>query len=166
MRTSMERIAAEYAAPLRRLTVGYAETAPDRDDLFQEILAAIWKALPAFRGDASERTWVYRIAHNTAISASMRRHRRREDSLDLGLAQASRETPESLFAESEQRRLLFAAIRALEDMDIQVVLLYLEELSNREIADVVGLSEGAVGARLTRLRSRLKETIAGKAGTR
>jgi RNA polymerase sigma factor (sigma-70 family) len=159
MRTaSMERIGAEYAASFRRLTVGYAETSGDRDDLFQEILVAIWNALPRFRGDASERTWVYRIAHNTAISASIRRQRRREDPLDFGLAQAHGDTPESLFAEGEQRRLLSTAIRALEDMDKQVVLLYL--------ADVVGLSKGAVGARLTRLRSRLTETIAGKAGAR
>jgi RNA polymerase sigma factor (sigma-70 family) len=58
----------EFAQPMRRLCAAYANRAVDRDDLFQEIFLAVWRALPAFRGDASARTWLYRIAHNVALT--------------------------------------------------------------------------------------------------
>jgi RNA polymerase sigma factor (sigma-70 family) len=51
-----------YAGPVRRLCGAYASTTADRDDLFQDIFIAVWRALPSFRGDSSTRTWVYRIA--------------------------------------------------------------------------------------------------------
>ena len=53
---------------LGRLAASYTRSAGDRDDLFQEIALAIWRALPRFRGECSERTFIFRIAHNRAIS--------------------------------------------------------------------------------------------------
>jgi RNA polymerase sigma-70 factor (ECF subfamily) len=148
---------AEYGAALQRLTAGYAEQPADREDLLQEIRVAIWHALPRFREEASERTWLYRIAHNVAISSSVRRHRRREDPLrdrtDSG------RTPEAEYAQTERRELLIRAVQSLEDLDKQIVLLYLEGLSNAEIAEVAGLSEGAVATRLTRARARLSGLV-------
>ena len=60
----------EFAQPMRRLCAAYANRAVDREALFQEILLAVWRALPAFRGDASAWTWLYRIAHNVALTWS------------------------------------------------------------------------------------------------
>ena len=64
-----------YLPALRRLTASYLSTTYERDDLLQEIALGLWTALPRFRGEASERTWLYRIAHNTAISFVTRRKR-------------------------------------------------------------------------------------------
>ena len=162
---TFRRIVHEYEAPLRRLTLSYASGQADREDIYQEILIAIWTALPRFRGDSSERTWVYRIAHNIAISASVRRNRRKRDlssySLRLDMQTASSFDPEAASLEAERRRLLAEAVRRISGLDKQIVLLYLEDLSNREIADVVGLSEGAVATRLSRARGGVPRLVEG-----
>jgi RNA polymerase sigma factor (sigma-70 family) len=106
--SGFNRIASDYAGPLMRLTSGYVNTAADRDDLRQEILLAIWNALPRFRGDCSERTWVYRIAHNVAISYSMRNRRRREDALEDRAD--TRAATEANYADAERRHLLTSAV--------------------------------------------------------
>lgn len=152
-----QQLLADYGAALQRLTAGYADAPADREDLLQEIRVAIWQALPRFRGDASERTWVYRIAHNVAISASVRRRRRREDSLSDRSDPAH--TPEAAYADNERREILIRAVRSLDGVDKQIVLLYLESLSNSEIGEIVGLSEGAVATRLSRARGRLAELV-------
>ncbi len=61
---------------MRRLAAVYVNDGRDREDLVQEIAVALWQAIPKFRGEASERTWLYRIAHNTAITASAKLWRR------------------------------------------------------------------------------------------
>ena len=66
-----------YAGAVRRLCSVYADVPADREDLFQEIFLGVWRSLPAFRGESSERTWVYRIAHNVALTWQAR-HRRRQ----------------------------------------------------------------------------------------
>ena len=66
-----------YQPALRRLVAAYTFNPADREDLLQEIAAGIWKSLPGFRGESSERTWVYRIAHNIAIRRSSEARARR-----------------------------------------------------------------------------------------
>src|SRR5688572_22060867 len=100
-----------YAGPIRRLCGAYAASAPDREDLFQEIFPAVWRSLPAFRGDSSPRTWLYRVAHNVALTWQTRDRRR-----------VSRETPldESIHAsrpEDLRRLALKQAIRAMTPAD-------------------------------------------------
>jgi DNA-directed RNA polymerase specialized sigma24 family protein len=63
-----EHLLAVYGPALSRLAASYTNTLSDRDDLLQEIAVAVWQALPRFRGESSERTFVYRIAHNRAIT--------------------------------------------------------------------------------------------------
>jgi RNA polymerase sigma-70 factor (ECF subfamily) len=152
-----QRLLVEYGAALQRLTAGYATEPADREDLLQEIRVAVWHALPRFRDEASERTWLYRIAHNIAISASMRRKRRRE--APLSDRPDSSRTPEAEYSEHERRSILIRAVRSLDGIDRQIMLLYLEGLSNGDIAEVVGFTEGAVATRLSRLRVRLAEQV-------
>lgn len=151
--------------PLRRLTVSYACEQADRDDLYQEITAAIWTALPRFRGDSSERTWVYRIAHNVAISASLRRRRRteRESLLQPDVASLALD-PEAQSLESEQRQLLIEAVRSIRGLDKQIVVLHLEGLTNSEIAEIAGLTEGAIATRLSRVRAQLTQIVKTRTG--
>jgi RNA polymerase sigma factor (sigma-70 family) len=65
-----------YASPIRRLCTTYTESRADQEDLSQEIFLAVWRALPAFRGEASVRTWLYRIAHKVALTWRARDRRR------------------------------------------------------------------------------------------
>lgn len=160
-----ERILKDYELPLRRLTASYASGQADRDDLYQEIAVAIWTALPRFRGDSSERTWVYRIAHNIAISASIRRKRRTEHETFLNHDAVSESLdPEAQSLDGERQRLLIEAVRSIRGLDKQIVVLYLEGLSNDEIAEVAGLTEGAIATRLSRLRVQLAQFIKTRAG--
>jgi RNA polymerase sigma factor (sigma-70 family) len=164
-RDTLVRLIAEYEPALRRLAGAYVEHAADRDDLFQEIAVAIWQALPRFRGASSERTWLYRIAHNVAISSSAKLHRRGK--AESGMPEGFNPTSELRDAEqevlrAEKSRLLNRSIRDLPLIDRQVILLHLEGLSYAEIEEVSGLSETAIATRLTRIREKLKEAIRGR----
>ncbi len=159
------RIYEQYAPALQRLAGAYAARPEDREDLLQEIAAALWRALPAYRAESSERTWLYRIAHNVAITASVKRHTRenREAAPD-----ASPDPPsggasaEQDVLADEKRRMLFAAIRELPATDRQITVLHLEGLSAAEIEAVTGIAEGAVATRLTRIREKLRQAIRAK----
>lgn len=100
------RIYAQYAPALERLAGAYAATREDREDLVQEIAAALWRALPGYRAEASERTWLYRIAHNVAISATVKQRKRKrrevvpEPPFDPPLAGANAE--QDLLAEEKR----------------------------------------------------------------
>lgn len=130
----------------------------DRDDLLQEMLLALWHALPRFEGRAAESTFVYRVALNTALG--VQRACRRVD-VPLGDEDAPDDGPEPPeLVELAQRDAAFdVAIAALPRIDRSIVLMHLDELSYREIGDVLGLAESAVGARLTRARQRLARSL-------
>ncbi len=156
------RLMDEYAPAMRRLAGVYARTLADRDDLFQEIAAAVWTAIPRFRGEASERTWLYRIGHNVGITYAAKK--RRTDSRERQADAEWRAIPvdensEEKSAAARRHALLVEALRQLAGVDQQLVMLQLEGLTYEEIAGVTGLSESNVGARLTRCRKRLAELV-------
>jgi RNA polymerase sigma-70 factor (ECF subfamily) len=160
-RAAFERLLGAYLAPLRRLAYAYARDGADHEDLLQEIALALWTALPSFRGDASERTWLYRVAHNTAIGF-VTRHRRRakhEEPGDAPDCPASGASPERNAIDTQQRDRLWAAVRALPMLDRQVVVLHLEGLSAADIEAVTGLSSGSIATRLTRVRQKLAASV-------
>jgi RNA polymerase sigma-70 factor (ECF subfamily) len=161
-RETFLRLISEYRAALRRLAAVYVNDSRDREDLVQEIAVALWQAIPKFRGEASERTWLYRIAHNTAItgSAKLRRRGRTESTVDeLPDPPAATMHGDERLIDSQKREWLMRAIRELTPVDRQIVTLHLEELSYREIQEITGMTEGAVATRLTRIRDRLAEQI-------
>jgi RNA polymerase sigma-70 factor (ECF subfamily) len=140
----------EFAQPMRRLSAAYANRAVDREDLFQEIFLAVWRALPAFRGEASARTWLYRIAHNVALTWRARKRRRDAQESPLG-------EDASLGVEMDLRRLdLRRAIARMSPGNRTLVLLWLEGLSAAEIEEVTGVRAATVAVRLSRLRRALQ----------
>ena len=150
-----------YEAPLRRLTLSYASGQADREDIYQEILIAIWTALPRFRGDSSERTWVYRIAHNIAISASVRRNRRTRIqasyALDLDVRAASLAERKSS-AGSRRKQPLTIASRRLASARKRIIRQLRRASICRRIRLNFSLMSGGVGcvfvnSSSTRLRS-------------
>jgi RNA polymerase sigma-70 factor (ECF subfamily) len=160
-REAFERLLGAYLAPMRRLAYAYARDGADREDLLQEIGLALWTALPSFRGDASERTWLYRVAHNTAIGFVMRQRRRAKHE-EPGAAPdcpASGTSPEENAIDAQHRERLWAAVRALPMTDRQLVVLHLEGLTAADIEAVTGLSSGSIATRLTRVRQKLAASI-------
>ena len=148
-----------HGPSLRRLVGSYVRDAADREDLFQEIAIAIWRALPRFRGECSERTFLFRIAHNRCLTHVTRKPPQAAlDQQEVNL-EDPRPTAEAQLAKEQQRERLLNAVRTLPLAYRQVVTLVLEDLSYREIADVLGIGESNVGARLTRARQLLKERV-------
>ncbi len=154
----------QYQPALRRLVAAYVTNSADREDLLQEIAAGIWKSLPGFRGESSERTWIYRIAHNIAIrrSSQVRARSSREPAIEekFDLAAGDSSAEDALLLD-EKRRALVDAIRALPLAERQIVTLHLEGLSAAEIEEVTGFTAGAVATRLTRIRQKLIERVQG-----
>ena len=148
-----------HGASLSRLAGSYTRDPGDRDDLLQEILVAIWRALPRFRGECSERTFIFRIAHNRAIAYITRqRLPRADEDQDLEIEDA-RPNPEEALSTEQQGRRLIDAVQSLPVNQRQVVTLMLEGFSYAEIADVLGITETNVGARLTRARQMLRQRL-------
>ena len=161
VRAAFEELLRRYAAPMRRLAWSYEREPIAREDLFQEIVMALWTGLPRFRGESSERTWVYRVAHNTAIAFAAKRKRTREREHDAGKPPEPSHGPnqEGDAIAEQQRRLLWAAIHDLPITDRQILTLHLEGLSAQDIEAVTGVTSGAVATRLTRVRQRLAATL-------
>jgi RNA polymerase sigma-70 factor (ECF subfamily) len=159
--SAFEDLLRRHLAAIRRQVACYTRDPAEREDLVQDIAMALWTALPRFRGDASERTWLYRVAHNTAISHTARRHRRalREQPGDLPELPAPAATQESTAIDTEQRARLWAAVGALPLLDRQVIVLHLEGLTAAEIETVTGLSAGSIATRLTRARQKLAASV-------
>ena len=156
------RILREYGPALSRLAFGYERVPSVREELMQEIALAIWQALPHFRGECSERTFVYRIGHNRGLTHACRRRPEHEplDDLPQHLEPVDRKPhPDAEIAKTQQRDRLRLAIQGLPLAYRQVVMLMLEELSQAEIAEVLGLTESNVGVRLNRARKALKEAL-------
>lgn len=139
----------------------YAWQADDRDDLVQEIAAQLWRAYPGFDGERPFSTWMYRIALNVAISHTRSRgHRERHHvPLDEQLHDIADEHGSDPATEM-QVRALRRFIAALAPLDRALMLLYLDECSYREIADVLGLSETNVATKIGRLKQRIRTGIA------
>lgn len=156
------RLMDQYRPALWRLVHSYEADSGRREDLFQEIALALWRAVPRFRGESSERTWLYRIAHNIAISALV--SRRRQEGREVALAE-SPEPPcgasnaDARLILDEQRETMMAAIRQLPAVDRQLMVLHLEGLSYEEMEQISGLSESAIATRLSRIRSRVAANI-------
>lgn len=155
-----DRIVREFGSPLWRLTAVYARELADREDLYQEILVALWGALPHFRGDASLRTFVYRIGHNRGLTfrARSERRRRREDPIPDAVPDPA-PLPDRALDRKEARERLTGAIAALSPTLAQPLLLHSEGLGHDEIASVLGITENNVGVRLNRARRELARLL-------
>jgi RNA polymerase sigma-70 factor (ECF subfamily) len=158
-RERFEALLAANRPALSRLAASYATSPADRDDLLQEIAMGLWLALPGFRAECSERTFLFRIAHNRCISHLARR--RPQVSLDeLEIEPADhRDGPDTGVSHAQQTERLQAAVRRLPLTYRQVIVLLLEDLDYRQIAEVLGISETNVGARLTRARGLLRAQL-------
>ena len=157
---ALRALFARHAPALGRLVRHYEAQPEARRDLEQEILIALWRARTAFRGECSERTWVYRIAHNVAISHVARAMRDRRDADARGAVPEAEPPrgPDDVTAARDAVRRLERRLQALDLPSRQIVLLALEGCSTAEIVEVTGLSPTNVTTKLSRLRRSLADT--------
>jgi RNA polymerase sigma-70 factor (ECF subfamily) len=150
---------AESGPSLARIAAACEFDRARRQDLLQEIHLALWRSFAGFRGQCSLRTWVYRVAHNTASSFVRRQKRFRLARL------VSLEELDDLPAESDTERMLdeatvLAKLRAivqrLKPLDRDVMLLYLEGMDAASIGEVTGLSSDNVAQKIHRTKKVLQ----------
>jgi RNA polymerase sigma-70 factor (ECF subfamily) len=154
------RVQGEFGQPLERLARAY-EADPDlRRDLLQDIHVALWRSFALYDGRCSERTWVYRVAHNVGAShiVGQRRAKVRPFASLEEIADApDGDDPEQAAGDRQALGRLMDLVHGLKPPDRQVVLLYLEDLDAAQIGEVTGLSPGAVAVKIHRLRSLLAQ---------
>lgn len=145
-----EVLVGRHKAALERLCYFRERDPVKRQDLWQDMLLALWKSLPGYRAEGSEKAWVLRIAHNVAASHVARavRQRHSEATVESGLAPGS---PDRRLEASE----LWHRLRRMDVASQQLVLLHVEGLTSTEIAEATGLSVSNVTTRLSRIRKRL-----------
>ena len=146
------QIVREHKTTIYTVCYMFSKDKEEVEDLFQDILIALWQGLDSFRGESNIRSWIYRISLNTCISAERKRRRRRESArLDMNI---------NLFSDtdddSRQAQMLRARISKLGVFDRAIILLWLENLSYEEIGAIVGISAKNVSVRLVRIREQLK----------
>jgi RNA polymerase sigma-70 factor (ECF subfamily) len=150
---------AEFGAAVGRLAAAYERDPGLQQDLLQDIHVAVWRSFSTFRNQCSLRTWVYRVAHNTA-SSFVRRHRKLGRAHLVSLEQLddrAEESPvERLHDEAAVADRLRELIRQLKPIDRDVILLYLEDLDAASIGDVLGLSAGNVAQKVHRIKKVLQ----------
>lgn len=153
---SFQQIVSDYGALISRVAMSYEADPAMREDLVQQILLAVWQALPGFRWESSLKTFVTKIAQNRSISHVIKRAREpRVTELPEEMATAL-PSPEDDANEASERRLLLEKTRMLPLPQRQVIILVLEGFSYPEIADMLGIPPNALSVRLTRAKAALK----------
>jgi RNA polymerase sigma-70 factor (ECF subfamily) len=141
----------------------YSKDQERQKDIYQEILVNIWKGLDSFRGDAQPGTWIYKIATNTAIGFVMKEQKRLN--LEVVLEEKNlkyfSEEPEIQNFQVKENMLneLENQINQLSVIDKILISLLLEDLSCREIADIVGITEPNVRVKIHRIKGILREKM-------
>jgi RNA polymerase sigma-70 factor (ECF subfamily) len=151
-------VTSEYGAALQRLAAGYELDRERRRDLLQEIHLALWISLKNFDGRCSLRTWVYRVGNNVATNHAIRDQRTRSRT-QFGLEEMECASPVveiGNFVDSDRvLQQLNTLIHQLQMPDRQIMLLYLDDVDARTIAEVTGISAGNVATRIHRIKKLL-----------
>jgi RNA polymerase sigma-70 factor, ECF subfamily len=154
----------EHLGLMWKVVRGCAASPQDQDDLFQDILLQVWSSIPAFRGEAKETTWIYRVAFNTALAwrrGERRRREKHETFLKFDVSPQVQPSDVDALPEQEIIEQLYAAIRQLPKVDASLALMHLDGLSYAEMAEVLGISENYIGVKLNRIRKQLAEQLKG-----
>jgi RNA polymerase sigma-70 factor (ECF subfamily) len=133
----------------------YANNAADRQDLYQEILIQVWKGYQKFRGDAKFSTWLYQVAINTAIAGFRREKNSPVSFTGDDLPEMSNNTADAI--EAEQLEQLHTAISQLNDIEKALVMLYLDGNSYDEMENIMGIPNGALRVKMTRVKEKLRQ---------
>jgi len=142
-------------AMIRRVCVAYSTPSTPSDDLYQEAMIAVWRGLAGFRGESALTTWVYRTTINACISF-LRHSVRHRNEISLDNAPDIVGDVDMAFDKADEQRRLRQLIAQLGEIDKAIILMWLDERSYIEIAEVTGLSRNVVGVRINRIKTRLR----------
>ena len=137
-----------------KISRSYCKDQDDRKDLYQEIVIQLWKSFGKYNDQYKISTWMYRIALNVAISFYRKGKNRNSSPITENIIDLiAEEEPGKL---EENIRLLYQFINELDELNKALMLLYLDDNSYREMADVLGISESNVATKIGRIKEKLK----------
>jgi RNA polymerase sigma factor (sigma-70 family) len=151
----------DHSAILHHVVNGFA-AGDDRNDLLQEVLLAVWKSIPAFRGQAKPTSYLYRVCHNAALLWTRTEKNYQKRMTRFGALAPIDSTHDKDSLEEECLAQLYSAIRELKPLERSLILMSLDGVSYREMAEVLGLSESNVGVKINRIKNQLSQTLKGK----
>ena len=159
--TDFVAIVNQYQPLLRRVCRLYCADTDDRQDLFQEVVLQLWRAWPKYVPQPGTKlsTWLYRIALNVAISNLRQRTRRPQPTSLEGAALQLAQEVEPAGYEPEETAALYSAINRLSDVDKAFVLLYLEERTYEEMADILGITQNNVRVKMHRVQDKIRQLL-------
>jgi RNA polymerase sigma-70 factor, ECF subfamily len=146
-----------YQGILHKVSLVYFKNKSDREDNLQEIIYQLWKSFPSLKNHNSIGSWIYAVSINTSISRIKKVSRIEYRETLPELPDKSNALDEMSMNESLQ--LLLNAIYSLEEVDKSIMLLYLEEKSYDEIAEIIGITKSNVGVRINRAKELLKQNL-------
>ncbi|MDO6602598.1 RNA polymerase sigma-70 factor, ECF subfamily [Arenibacter palladensis] len=149
-----------YAAIIIKICRAYTNTQQDFEDYYQEVCLQIWKSRNNFQARSEWSTWVYRLSLNVSMTLLKKQKNKRQRIASDKLPSDISEEPRVFIDDSLEQ--LYAAIRQLSQVDRGVILLYLEEKTYQEIADIIGTNPNNIGVRIKRIKVRLKKILDGK----
>lgn len=142
---------------IRHLCRAYARDEDELKDFVQEVTLQLWRSHEKFQGNSQISTWVYRVTLNVCLSLS-RKSKREVPTSSLDTVDVSEEVST---IEKEQIEALYKAVRKLKEADRAIILLYLEDKSYKEMAEILGMTVTNIGVKVNRLKVQLKKMING-----
>jgi RNA polymerase sigma-70 factor (ECF subfamily) len=149
----------EYRDKILRICFAYLDDRSYAEDIFQEVLMAIWTGLKKFRDESGYGTWVYRITVNTIFLFNKREKKRNSDPLNENIIDSSVNEMESKIRDEKNLERLYVAISNLEEFDRILISLYLEQLKYDEIGSILGISTNHVGVKISRIKEKIQKQL-------
>ncbi len=150
-----EGIIEQHKGILFKVAREYCPDAEDRQDLIQEMMIQIWKSIHKYNDQYKMSTWLYRISLNVAISFYRKSSTRAKKYTELN-EQTGEIFVEDKSENERQLNLLEQFICELKEIDKALMILYLEDKSHTEIAEILGMSVSNVGTKIGRIKDKLK----------
>ena len=150
-----------YSGIIIKICRAYTDSQEDFEDYYQEVCLQIWRSRDKFRGDSKWSTWIYRLSLNICLTLIKKKKKTRQYFNNDAVNQYEEGEENSAFS-NENLNFLYEAIKRLSEIDRAIILLYLEEKPNKEIAEIIGTTPNNIGVRVNRIKERLKKLLDGK----
>jgi RNA polymerase sigma-70 factor (ECF subfamily) len=146
-----------YAGIIIKICRAYTNSQDDFEDYYQEVCLQIWRSKDSFKKESQWSTWIYRLSLNVCLTyLKKKKHNDKQfvsDSLPPEVIDDSH-----VFADESVNK-LYAAIKQLTEIDRAIILLYLEEKSYQDIAEIIGTTQNNIGVRIKRIKGRLNKLL-------
>lgn len=149
-----------HAGIIIKICRAYTNTQEDYEDYYQEVCLQIWKTKDNFKRESNWSTWVYRVSLNVCLTFLKKKKNNHQQFASDSLPDEAMEESNAFIDVSLNQ--LYTAIKHLSEIDRAVILLYLEEKSYQEIAEIIGTNVNNIGVRIKRIKERLKKLLDGK----